>query len=104
MSLLYIDLHRPEAEGARLLIAGRNFGCGSSRVGGGRDLHRRREANVVSTPSRGIPFRVDAFARNCLLEGLDELSYILRHEDVIATFEVSHPERSSIVPPEPAGR
>ena len=32
-------------------------------------------------------FQINSFSRTCLLEGLDELGYILRHEPQIAAFE-----------------
>jgi 3-isopropylmalate/(R)-2-methylmalate dehydratase small subunit len=32
-------------------------------------------------------FQVNSFSKTCLLEGLDELGYILRHEPQIAEFE-----------------
>ena len=32
-------------------------------------------------------FDVDPFARTCLLDGVDDLEYILKHEDRIAEFE-----------------
>jgi len=146
-------LNRPEAEGARLLIAGRNFGCGSSRehavwalmdhgfdaviAPSFADIFRKNalrngllpirvdgeaytacleeaaagatftvdlENDIVTTPARTIAFRTDPFARSCLLEGLDELSYILRHDEAISAFEASNPSRSSIMPPRPAPR
>jgi 3-isopropylmalate/(R)-2-methylmalate dehydratase small subunit len=34
-------------------------------------------------------FHVDSFSRTCLLEGLDELGFILKHERQIAAFEAS---------------
>jgi len=34
-----------------------------------------------------VEFAVDSFARHCLLEGVDELGYILQHEAEIAAFE-----------------
>jgi 3-isopropylmalate/(R)-2-methylmalate dehydratase small subunit len=34
-------------------------------------------------------FKINSFSRTCLLEGLDELGYILRHEPQIAAFERS---------------
>ncbi len=40
---------------------------------------------------RRVEFPVDEFARHCLLEGVDELGYILQQADAIAAFEASHP-------------
>ncbi len=37
-----------------------------------------------------IPFEVDAFRRQCLLEGLDDISLTLEHEDKIAAYERAH--------------
>ncbi len=34
-----------------------------------------------------ILFPIDSFSKTCLLEGLDELGYILKHEAAIAAFE-----------------
>jgi 3-isopropylmalate/(R)-2-methylmalate dehydratase small subunit len=35
-------------------------------------------------------FKINSFSKTCLLEGLDELGYILRHESQIAAFEANH--------------
>jgi 3-isopropylmalate/(R)-2-methylmalate dehydratase small subunit len=40
---------------------------------------------------RAIEFPIDAFAKHCLLEGIDELGYILNQSSAIAAFEASHP-------------
>jgi 3-isopropylmalate/(R)-2-methylmalate dehydratase small subunit len=34
-----------------------------------------------------VEFPVDGFSRHCLLEGVDELGYVLNHEANIAAFE-----------------
>jgi 3-isopropylmalate/(R)-2-methylmalate dehydratase small subunit len=40
---------------------------------------------------RAVGFPVDAFAKHCLLEGIDELGYILQQAPAIAAFEAAHP-------------
>jgi 3-isopropylmalate/(R)-2-methylmalate dehydratase small subunit len=128
-------LNRPEAGGAQVLVAGDNFGCGSSREHapwalcdyGFRAvvstsiadifrnnalkngllpivvepaLHRRLLAEpgatvTISLEDRTIAlgdgtkasFPVDAFARYCLLNGVDELAFLLSAEPEIARFE-----------------
>ena len=127
-------LNRPGAEGARVLVAGRNFGCGSSRehavwalqAGGleavvstafadifrGNALkngllpvqvdeatHRHLveapgvevsidvEAGLLSFGTRQAAFPLEPFARYCLLNGLDELAFLLSREREIAAFE-----------------
>lgn len=130
----------PDARSRQILLAGPNFGCGSSRehaVWAIRDFgfrvlistsfadifkenslkngvltidldeptHRglvetfrknpEAEMSVDLTEQRlqygGVQaaFTVNSFSRTCLLEGLDELGYILRYEPQIAAFERS---------------
>jgi 3-isopropylmalate/(R)-2-methylmalate dehydratase small subunit len=132
-------LNQPRAQGALVLLAGDNFGCGSSRehapwaltqfgfravistsfadifhgnslkngllpvivpAGVHADLFRAVEKDpdatvkidlarqILTTPSgREVEFPVDSFSRHCLLEGVDELGYMLQHEAKIAAFE-----------------
>ena len=45
-------------------------------------------AQTLTTPGgRQVPFPVDGFSKHCLLEGVDELGYILQHEPDIAAYE-----------------
>jgi 3-isopropylmalate/(R)-2-methylmalate dehydratase small subunit len=142
--LLFADLkpaevmNVPDARKREVLIAGPNFGCGSSRehaVWAIRDFgfrviistsfadifkenslkngvltieldeathgklveafHKNPEAQMTVDLTKqtlqysGVEagFKVNSFSRTCLLEGLDELGYILRHEPQIAAFE-----------------
>jgi 3-isopropylmalate/(R)-2-methylmalate dehydratase small subunit len=34
-----------------------------------------------------VEFPIDSFAKQCLLEGVDELGYVLKQEPAIAAFE-----------------
>jgi len=47
---------------------------------------------TLTTPSgRVVEFPIDAFSKHCLLEGVDELGYILNQESAIKAYEHSHP-------------
>jgi len=128
-------LNQAEAKRRRILLAGDNFGCGSSRehapwaltqygfravistsfadifkqnsmkngllpVVVPRDAHAWLFANSEASigvdlaaqqltlpDGRAVEFPVDAFARHCLLEGIDELGYILQQDPGIAAYE-----------------
>ena len=133
-------LNKPEAAGCQILLAGDNFGCGSSRehapwalTGYGfravvstsfADIFRnnalkngllpivvddethkllfdladeapRAELTVdlasqtLSYPGGDITFPIDPFNKTCLLNGVDELGYILGFEKEIAEFETN---------------
>lgn len=45
------------------------------------------ESQTIEAGSFQAKFTVNSFSRTCLLEGLDELGFILRHEPQIAAFE-----------------
>jgi 3-isopropylmalate/(R)-2-methylmalate dehydratase small subunit len=133
------ELNRPEYEGAPILLAGRNFGCGSSREHAAwaladfgiravlapsfadiflnncfqngllpvtlpepllKELIAKAQAKpgyrltvdlerCVVTDDEGwaASFEVDAFRRDCLLRGLDEIDLTLTHLDEIRAFE-----------------
>jgi 3-isopropylmalate/(R)-2-methylmalate dehydratase small subunit len=128
-------LNGPEARGAEVLVAGDNFGCGSSREHapwallqfGFRavvstsfaDIFKQNSlkngllpivvpadvhAQLLASPGvavsvdlasqtltladgRAVEFPIDAFSKHCLLEGIDELGYILQREPAIAAYE-----------------
>jgi 3-isopropylmalate/(R)-2-methylmalate dehydratase small subunit len=130
-------LNRPEAKGCAILVAGDNFGCGSSREHAPWALHDYGFRVVISTSIADIfrnnslknglvpvvveravhdkllaapgatvtvsvedqtltladgtktQFPIDPFARFCLLNGVDELEFLLAQEPIIAAFEKS---------------
>jgi 3-isopropylmalate/(R)-2-methylmalate dehydratase small subunit len=52
------------------------------------------EAQVVHMPGdEDLPFDVDPFAKRMLLEGTDEIGYLLGREAAIAAYEATHPPR-----------
>jgi 3-isopropylmalate/(R)-2-methylmalate dehydratase small subunit len=140
-------INRPEMDGRAILVAGDNFGCGSSRehapwaltawgiravvsssfadifrsnalkngllpvaVSAG-DLDRINavlaadpaaeltvdlQASELRLPDgTAIGFSVDSFARRMILDGTDELGYLLAREADLAAYEAAHPPRIS---------
>ncbi|HVZ74285.1 MAG TPA: 3-isopropylmalate dehydratase small subunit [Polyangia bacterium] len=131
-------LNKPEAKGARVLVAGDNFGCGSSREHAPWALYDYGFRAVISTSIADIfknnslkngllpialdaathakliaapgaevtvsleaqtvtfgagkdqitaKFSVDPFSRYCLLNGIDELQFLLSKDAEISKFE-----------------
>jgi len=136
-------LNRPEAKGCQVLLAGDNFGCGSSRehapwalagfgfravisasfadifhnnalkngllpVAVDAETHRRLMDLATADPTAQVTvdlaqrtlslpdgttatFPMDPFAQACLLQGIDELGYLLAHQPQITAYEQAHP-------------
>jgi 3-isopropylmalate/(R)-2-methylmalate dehydratase small subunit len=136
-------LNRPEGKAAQVLLAGDNFGCGSSRehapwaltqygfravistsfadifrgnslknsllpIAVPREAHQvlfealtkdpaaavtvNLEQQLLTLPGGSqVTFPIDEFSKHCLLEGVDELGYILQQESAIAAFEARRP-------------
>jgi 3-isopropylmalate/(R)-2-methylmalate dehydratase small subunit len=126
------------ANEGRILLAGNNFGCGSSRehavwaladfgfeaviarsfadifranalknglvpVAVDEDVHRFlvahpqievtvdvARATLVLADGEEVTFPLDPFSRQCLVDGIDELEYLRRHETAIAVWEARH--------------
>jgi 3-isopropylmalate/(R)-2-methylmalate dehydratase small subunit len=133
-------LNEPASQGAQALLAGDNFGCGSSRehapwaltqfgfravistsfadifrqnslknsllpIVVPADVHAALFAappaavvridlakQTLTTPDgRAVEFPIDEFSKHCMLEGVDELGYILQQGPAISAYEASHP-------------
>jgi 3-isopropylmalate/(R)-2-methylmalate dehydratase small subunit len=128
-------LNQPAAKGCAILVAGRNFGCGSSRehapwslldfgiravisseiadifrtnalkngllpvvvdntthqwllANPGAQVRIDLSALTLTLPNgAAVKFPIEAFARYCLLNGVDELGYLLKQSDAIAKYE-----------------
>ena len=131
-------INKPEYKGAQILLAGDNFGCGSSRehapwalVAHGfravistsfADIFRSNslknglipiivdqtthkmlfdlieevpntelkvdlESQTLTFPHGSVTFPIDPFNKACLLDGVDELGYIMGFEEQISAFE-----------------
>ena len=135
-------LNRPEYQGAEILLAGDNFGCGSSRehapwalIGWGfravigasfadifcnnalkngllpivvdeetlRDLFDLADeapqatlkvdlaSQTVTLPGgKQVSFPIDGFSKACMLEGVDQLGYLLKRVEQVEAFETAH--------------
>src|SRR5690606_21372465 len=125
----------PEAAGARVLVAGDNFGCGSSRehapwaltdfgiqavvstsfadifrsnslknglvpvvvdedtlawlkANPGTEVTVDLESRTLRLPDgRAVPFPIEPFARFCLMQGVDQLGYLLAQDEAITAYE-----------------
>ena len=133
-------LNRPDAQGAQVLVAGRNFGCGSSRehavwalrdhgfravvalsfadifrnnalknavvpvqigpeaharlvqAGGGEVTIDLVSLRITLPGGVSCSFPLDPFPRHCLLEGVDELQYLIAQEADITAYESRNPD------------
>lgn len=51
------------------------------------------EQSLILPDGKQVHFPIDAFNKKCLLEGIDQLGYLLKQEPLIQAYEASHPAR-----------
>ena len=138
---LAFPLNQPQAQQCSILVAGRNFGCGSSREHApwalldygieavlcseiadifrnnalkngllailideaehrwllahpGIELAIDVREQTIELPDGGrIHFELEPFARHCLLNGMDQLGFLLQHADAIDRYEQHRQEQ-----------
>jgi 3-isopropylmalate/(R)-2-methylmalate dehydratase small subunit len=135
-------LNRPDVQEAQILVAGNNFGCGSSREHAPWALQGYGFKAVISTSfanifnnnslkngllpivvdqetyyqlvslfeedptttvtvdlasqalilpgGQSVTFPIDAFTKHCLLNGVDQMGFLLGEDPQIAAYEASH--------------
>ena len=62
----------------------RTAGCSTIPARGSFDLER---TEVVLPSGQHVSFPLDGFSRHCLMEGVDQLGYLLGRNDAISRFE-----------------
>lgn len=61
------------------------------------EIHVDLASQTVTLPNgQKVNFPIDAFSKTCLLEGVDEMGYLLKHADEIEAYEAQHPARVAI--------
>jgi 3-isopropylmalate/(R)-2-methylmalate dehydratase small subunit len=56
----------------------------------GADIEIDLQSNSLSLPTGAkVPFPIEAFARHCLLNGIDELGYLTSKLDLIQRYETT---------------
>ena len=61
------------------------------------DIHVDLETKTLTLPDgRSISFPIDGFSRHCLMNGVDQLGYLLALDNDVTRFEADHPPRVNI--------
>jgi 3-isopropylmalate/(R)-2-methylmalate dehydratase small subunit len=56
------------------------------------------ESQTLTLPDgRGVTFPIDAFSKECLLKGVDQMGYLLNMDDAISAYEAQHTPRIQTV-------
>jgi 3-isopropylmalate/(R)-2-methylmalate dehydratase small subunit len=51
------------------------------------------QQTVALPDGRTVSFPIDSFSKTCLLEGIDQLGYLLQQEDKVLAYEAKHAAR-----------